>query len=213
MKRKNLLNETQVRKFMKLANINGDLTSNFLTEAQHEPAEKKPMEEAAHDKDEVKEAAHDKDKVEEGYGVDEDLAEGAHEGDDMDLDADDDADLDMPPADDDMGLDDGDIELSEDDALELVDAIVDAIGEKTGLVFKTSKAGDDDLGTDDMAVDDIDLDPGDAELDDDMELMDEDEIVSETLRRVTHRLNAINEREKIVNEAMSRVIARYGRGE
>ena len=32
MKRKNLLNETQVRKFMKLANINEDLTNNFLTE-------------------------------------------------------------------------------------------------------------------------------------------------------------------------------------
>ena len=32
MKRKNLLNETQVRKFMKLANINKDVADNFLTE-------------------------------------------------------------------------------------------------------------------------------------------------------------------------------------
>ena len=42
--------------------------------------------------------------------------------------------------------------------------------------------------------------------------MDEDEIVSETMRRVTHRLNAANEERKIVNEAMRRIQTRYGRG-
>ena len=185
MKRKNLLNENQVRKFMKLANIKEDLTDNFLTE----------------DLDEA-EAINEEDEMEDAEAL------GDMPGDEGPMD---DAPLD------DMGEDMGDemgdepgISLSEPDALALVDAIVDAIGAETGIEFETSMGGDEEAPMDADADLDFDAAPED-DLDADVEVMDEDEIVNETLRRVTHRLNATNERNKIVNEAMRRIQTRFGR--
>ena len=216
MKRKNLLNESQVRKFMKLANIDKSLTSNFLTEAKHadeveegrhakgdqELEERGGMMPPAKRDDEMREGrGMDDDEMREGRGMDEDDMGDMGDMDDMG----------------DMGDEPG-IDLSETDALALVDAIVDAIGAETGIEFNTSMAGGgDDLPMDtDMDADmDADMDMGadddSADLDDDMEVMDEDEVIEETLRRVTYRLNAINDRQKVINEAMRRIQVRYGR--
>ena len=195
MKRKNLLNETQVRKFMKLANINEDLTNNFLTEEKAGKIDRKDVANIIPDAGQLKE----EDEADADEEVLDDLPGDEGPVDDAPLD--------------DVGADDAGpaINLSEPDALALVDAIVDAIGAETGIEFETSMSG----GEEDAAMDaDFDALPADAEgedLDADLEVMDEDEIVSETLRRVTRRLNAVNDRNKIINEAMRRIQVRYGR--
>jgi len=169
---------------MKLANINNDVANNFLTEGAP-----------------IKEEIEDEEVLDDFPAGDEGPVDDAPLDDMGDMD-------DM----DDMGdmADEPGVELSEEDALQLVDAIVDAIGEKTGIEFETSMGGEEEPAMDA----DFDAVPAGDEGDDldaDLEVMDEDEIVNETLRRVTHRLNAANGRNKVINEAMRRIQVRYGR--
>ena len=215
MKRKNLLNESQVRKFMKLANINNDMADNFLAETSAGLADQ------GANKDDTATAAdagpHKNTKVtdaalaSQGPGlVKEEEFEDEEVLDDLPGDE---GPLDDAPMDD-MGDDMGDepgINLSEPDALALVDAIVDAIAAETGIEFETSMGGGEEEAPMDADFDAAPADDEGEDLDADLEVMDEDEIVSETLRRVTSRLNAANEQKKIVNEAMRRIQARYGR--
>ena len=194
MKRKNLLNESQVRKFMKLANIKEDLTDNFLTEAKAGDTDRKDVANIVPDAGQLKEE------------------EGVEDEEILDDLPGDEGPVDDAPMDDmgDMGDEPG-INLSEPDALALVDAIVDAIGAETGIEFETSMGGGEEEAPMDADFDAAPADDEGEDLDADMEIMDEDEIVSETLRRVTRRLNAVNEREKVINEAMRRIQTRYGR--
>ena len=200
MKRKNLLNETQVRKFMKLANINEDLTNNFLTEEKAGKIDRKDVANIIPDAGQLKE--------EDEAGADEEVLDDLP-GDEGPVD-----DAPLDDMGDEMGDDMGDepgINLSEPDALALVDAIVDAIAAETGIEFETSMGGGEEEAPMDADFDAAPADDEGEDLDADLEVMDEDEIVSETLRRVTSRLNAANEQKKIVNEAMRRIQARYGR--
>ena len=77
MSKKNLLNESTIRKFMKLASIE-PLASDFLGRIQESDEEL----EEGRDKEEVDEAKHD-DDLEEGRDKDDDLEEG-RDKDDMD---------------------------------------------------------------------------------------------------------------------------------
>lgn len=188
MKRKNLLNENQVRKFMKLARIRGELTDTFVA-----------------GKGLIRE------------GKDEDAME-EEEGDDMEEEeetalapTDDAPEMDMDMGDDDMDMGGEEISLSREEAVDLVDQIVNDL--TAGLGMGDAEVTDDDMGDDmEMGDDDMDMEMGDddVEIDDDVEMMDEEEIVNETLRRVAARLNGMNERQKIINEAYRRIAVRYG---
>jgi len=199
MKRKNLLNETQVRKFMKLANINKDVANNFLAEGLETQGGNKDRTAVKTDANIVPKGSRWLKEQEDDGGEEvlDDLPGDEAPMGDMD---------DMG----DMG-DEAGISLSDSDALRLVDAIVDAIGTETGIEFETSMGGGEEGG--EVPPEDDFAPPGDEgeDLDADLEVMDEDEIVTETLRRVTYRLNAVNERQKVINEAMRRIQVRYGR--
>ena len=215
MKRKNLLNESQVRKFMKLADINNDMADNFLAETSAGLADQGPNKDKTatsgdpgpHKNSKVTDA----DLASQGPGL---VKEEEFEDEEV---------LDDFPGDegpeDDMAIDDepieagGEVTLSHDDAVNLIQAVVGELAGELGLGAATVTTGDEEAHEEPPA-DDFDAVPAGDEgedLDADMEIMDEDEIVNETLRRVTSRLNASNEHKKIVNEAFRRIQIRYGR--
>tara|TARA_X000001388_G_scaffold46503_1_gene33072 strand:- start:2064 stop:2759 length:696 start_codon:yes stop_codon:yes gene_type:complete len=85
---KKLLSEAQVRKFMGLANLNANVSSNFINEMYKEEKEEDAMEEGMHDKKEEDmhaEGMHD--NKEEGMHKEEMHAEGAHEEAELEVDA------------------------------------------------------------------------------------------------------------------------------
>ena len=220
MKRKNLLNENQVRKFMKLARIRGELTDTFVAskglirEGKDEDAmRERGDEESMEERGGMMPPAKRDDEMREG---DDEMREGddeMREGDDMDEEE----ETALAPTDDapemDMDMDMGgeEISLSREEAVDLVDQIVNDL--TVGLGMGDAEVTDDDMGDDmEMGDDDMDMEMGDddVEIDDDVEMMDEEEIVNETLRRVAARLNGMNERQKIINEAYRRIAIRYG---
>jgi hypothetical protein len=93
---KKLLSEAQVRKFMGLANVDANLSSNFVSEMYHAKKDDEELEEGMHDAkkdDEMEEGMHDAkkdDEMSEGMHdakVDDEMSEGAHEEADMKMDA------------------------------------------------------------------------------------------------------------------------------
>ena len=207
MKRKNLLNESQVRKFMKLANIDNDMANVFLAEGLETQGGNKDKTAVKTDANIVPKGSRwlKEQEDEEGEEVLDDFA-----GDEGPVD---DAALDDVALDDEAVEPGGEVTLTHDDAVNLIQAVVGELAGELGLGAATVTTGDEEA-VEEPAVDDFDAIPADEEgvdLDADLEVMDEDEIVSETLRRVTLRLNSANEEKKIVNEAMRRIQTRYGR--
>ena len=168
MSKKNLLNESTVRQFMKFANIER-LADNFVNETYM--AEEDPVEEGA---------GH---YMEDEHGM-------SDMGDDMDA-----PDMDAPDMDADAAPGD---ELPPEavDALEQaveqgVEAMLAALA-PFGVEGEASVEGGDELHPEPM--DDMDDmgDVGDDEpVADGVEVVDEDEIVNETLKRVSRRLRGM----------------------
>ena len=233
MSKKTLLNESTVRKFMKFANIEG-LAQNFINEMysmeeeeteegmrlEGEHAEGRHAEgrhdegrgdvmEGEHEEAMHAEGAHDEAMHAEGEHEEAMHAEGAHEGDD-------DMDMDMGDA---KGAE---LDMSEDEAMALAQGLVDALTDLTGHEFTASSAGgapDMDMPGDEGPEDaDLDMNMGADDKDDDevlegVHMVDEEEVVSETLRRVTKRIKNMSKRNRMVETVTDRIMARIKNGE
>ena len=227
MSKKTLLNESTVRKFMKFANIEG-LAQNFINETysmeEEETEEGMRLEgehaEGRHDegRGDVMEGEHEEGMRLEGEheeamhaeGVHDEAmhAEGEHEGDDADMD---------------MDAGGAELNMSEDEAMALAQGLVDALTDLTGHEFTASSAGgapDMDMPGDEGPEDaGLDMDMGDDDKGDDedevlegVDMVDEDEVVSETLRRVTKRIKNMSKRNRMVETVTDRIMARIKNG-
>ena len=235
MSKKTLLNESTVRKFMKFANIEG-LAQNFINETysmeeeeteegmrlEGEHAEGRHAEgrhdegrgdvmEGEHEEAMHAEGAHDEAMHAEGEHEEAMHAEGAHEGDD-------DMDMDMGDA---KGAE---LDMSADEAMALAQGLVDALTDLTGHEFTASSAGgapDMDMPGEEGPEDaGLDMDMGDDDKGDDedevlegVHMVDEEEVVSETLRRVTKRIKNMSKRNRMVETVTDRIMARIKNGE
>ena len=235
MSKKTLLNESTVRKFMKFANIEG-LAQNFINETysmeeeeteegmrlEGEHAEGRHAEgrhdegrgdvmEGEHEEAMHAEGAHDEAMHAEGEHEEAMHAEGAHEGDD-------DMDMDMGDA---KGAE---LDMSADEAMALAQGLGDALTDLTGHEVTASSAGgapDMDMPGDEGPEDaDLDMNMGADDKDDDedevlegVHMVDEEEVVSETLRRVTKRIKKMSKRNRMVETVTDRIMARIKNGE
>ena len=207
MARKTLLNEQEIRKFLKLANITtvGDQQiqeMGGIGDATDELDEEAPPEEMAMEPEE-------------------DM--GDEPGEEMELSVDDDPELE----DDDLGSD-LDVTDKEELMADVVRAVADALGiaDRVDVEAGEGEAEDelamdapDDLGAE-MPEPELDVpDEGGDELDlgapeeeepmmETEEELSEDDIVSEVARRVAARLSAQNEKEKLVDTLAERILSR-----
>ena len=178
MSKKNLLSESTIRKFMKFANSDG-LADNFLQEGAY-------MEEGEHD------------------AVDE-MAHPMEEEEDADLDAMDDVADDMDDVADDMDdmadMDaEGGDELPPEAVAALERAVEDAVDSLLASLAPYGVQGDVEVEDDVAAELPGDEGPEDVAVavddEEDLDVIDEEEVVNETLNRVTRRLRAMNESRK-----------------
>ncbi len=194
MSKKNLLSESTIRQFMKYANIGG-LTDGFINEAYGDyRREDDPMEEGHGD-------MHKDEKPMMEAEEEEELEVGVEEA----------------PMDDAPPMDDAEAEIgdtSEASIETLVDALADTITQVTGV--EVSAAGDGE-GMDEPPMDAMD-DMGDMGGDEpvaDVEMVDDEEIVAETLKRVTRRLRGMKrqrtrdvKRDALIENVASRIAKR-----
>ncbi len=217
MSKKTLLNESTVRKFMKFANIGG-LAQNFINETysmeEEEAEEGMRLEgehaEGRHDegRGDVMEGEHEEAMHAEGEHEEAMHAEGEHAGDDAPVD---DVELDAGGA---------ELDMSEDEAMALAQGLVDALTDLTGHEFTASSAGGGDMDMDmgdDAPPADMDMDMGAEEGDDEdvlegVDMVDEEEVVAETLRRVTGRIKGMRKRDRLAETVTNRILARIKNG-
>ena len=171
-----LLKESQIRRFMKLASI-GNLSESFVGNLDEE------------DMDEGMGSAYGRD----AYGRDEMMEEEEMEIEDDEA---------PPPMDDDEGMEAD--EGVESAAMDIISHIADKLSAEYDIDIDVSQdddMGGDDMGDDDMGGDedmdadaDMDADMGDDDMGDeeeileDIDMVEEDELVAEVLKRVTARL-------------------------
>ena len=186
---KKLLSEAQVRKFMGLANLNGNVSSNFINEMYHEDKEEDAMEEGMHDKKEEDmhaEGMHDKkeeDMHEELTTEEEVTTEGAHEEADMEMDAE---------------LDGGEPEEADESEVD-VELDQDEVAEAKAAADKLVDLLNKLMGGAPAEIDDAPAEEPEMEMDAEEELgldettttpeLTEDEIVQEVAKRVAKRIN------------------------
>ena len=177
MSKKNLLSESTIRKFMKFANIEA-LADNFLQEGTYMEAEEDMMQE----EEEMEAPADDME---------------APPVDDMEAPADD-----MEGEEEEMQdmEDEGGEELPPEAVAALERAVEDAVDSLLASLAPYGVQGDvevEDGVEAELPGDEGPEDVADEEpVVDDMEMLDEDAIVNETLDRVTRRLRAMNESAK-----------------
>ena len=171
MSKKNLLSESTIRKFMKFANID-DLADNFLQEGTY-------MEEDEHDAMGEEEGAD--------LGAMDDVA---GDMDDVAGDMDDMVDMDAEGGD----------ELPPEAVAALERAVEEAVDSLLASLAPYGVQGDveveDDVPADlpgDEGPEDVAVAVDDEES---LDVIDEEEVVNETLNRVTRRLRAMNESRK-----------------
>jgi hypothetical protein len=177
--KKQLLNESDIRRMMKFANI-APLTDGFV-ERLNEASETTAPEE-----DDTLEEGEDEKVQEEGmgaYGKVDDLEEVEHEGEPAD---------EMPPADDELPVDDelpaeepgaeGEMTLSDEEA----DVLIDLGKRLAAAQGDEEPMGDLDLG----AEDDLDLEAGGDDEEMPMEEDLDEELVNEVIARVARRLRS-----------------------
>ena len=199
MSKKTLLNEASVRKFMKFAKIDR-YADNFINETYAPMEEEEAMEERMH-------AEGREDKMEEGR--EDKMEEGMHAEEEEG----------MEPMDDDMPADDAPEMGDEGGAMEGtvdLDAFMDAF--ETALEQATGEDVEVDMGDDEMAMDDAAAE--EDEVAGEMEMVDDEEVLEETLRRVTSRLNRMVESKKsaarkarMVESVTDRIMARILKSE
>lgn len=191
-----LLKEATVRRFMKLAKID-TLSDGFVNENWGEKedeykrkdvggVEKKAGDVGGHYKDyEMNEESEEESEL---HATEDELGAEDHEA---DVEGDEVADLEA-----DLGAEEamgGDV--TEEDVVDIVATIADALEDKYGIAVDVEggvDAGPEDAGLEDVAVDDmeaeVDMEVGGDELD--VEMVDDEEVVAEVLKRVTARLRA-----------------------
>ena len=184
---KKLLSEAQVRKFMGLANLDANLSSNFVNEMYHAKVDDEELEEGMHDAkkdDEIDEGMHDAkvdDEMDEGMDdkKEEDMQEAAHEEMDVELD----------------GGEPEEADESEVDVMLDQDEVADAKEAANKLVSLLDKL----MGGAAPAMDDAPAEEPEMEMDAEEELgldettttpeLTEDDIVQEVAKRVAKRIN------------------------
>ena len=187
---KKLLSEAQVRKFMGLANLDADLSSNFLKEMYGEPAKR------------------DEDEMEEGmYKM---KREVVNEEEEMEMDAEADMEMDMDAAPEGGDMEgEADVELDEDEVAAAQAAIskVQAVLDKLMAGSASEPAMDDEPPADEP---EMEMD-AEMEMDDEPEMMEdvnlqlsEDEIVQEVARRVAKRINEAARAQKKADKLLGR---------
>ena len=211
MSKKTLLNESTVRKFMKFANI-GALTENFVSETYSMEVEE--AEEVMRLEGEHAEGRHD-----EGRG---EVMEAEQEEGRIDSLHEEDMEDEPEPATDDMDMDmdagGAELDMSEDEAMALAQGLVDALTDLTGHEFTASSAGAPEADMDidaELPGDEGPMDDAPAEEDEVLEgvdMVDEDEVVSETLRRVTKRIKNMSKRNRMVETVTDRIMTRIKNG-
>jgi len=185
MSKKNLLSESTIRKFMKFANID-DLADNFLQEGTY-------MEEDEHDAMGEEEGA-DLGAMDDVAGDMDDVAgdmdDVAGDMDDVAGDMDDMVDMDAEGGD----------ELPPEAVAALERAVEEAVDSLLASLAPYGVQGDveveDDVPADlpgDEGPEDVAVAVDDEES---LDVIDEEEVVNETLNRVTRRLRAMNESRK-----------------
>jgi hypothetical protein len=182
---KKLLSEAQVRKFMGLANLDANLSSNFLSEMYGHKDDEKKMEEEKHE---------DEKKMEEKMHGDDEKDVMKEEEDEMDMD--------MPDADPEGGEDLGVADGAEDDkqalATKLMQAVADIMGVEVDI--DSEPAGEMDAPEEpEMEMDDEPTMMGEVELE-----LSEDEIVQEVAKRVAKRINEAARAQKKADRLLGR---------
>ena len=195
--KKQLLNEGEIRKFMKFANI-GTLTDGFVGKLNESAAleleermDEEDADEAMREGEDADEDVHaeamradeemDEEEADEGM-----RAEGEHEGDEPELG-------DEPGIDDDEDVE-VDVDMDEvgalEKAIEVLQSVVDAAKGGAGDAMADEPMGDMDDEPMDMPGDEGD--DLDEVLDalEEVETIDEDEVIEEVTRRVAKRLLA-----------------------
>ena len=231
MSKKNLLNESTVRQFMKFANLGG-LSENFINEKYMDEEEHA---EGMHPEGMYAEGEHeDKEQVDEiaplaamagkaALGGLATHAAGKMMGED---------EPEMAPMDDDMPADDMDAMGDEPAGEELppeavsaleraveaaADAMLDALA-PFGVEGEASVEGDEapamDMDMDDEAPA-MDMDDDEGYILDEVDMIDEDEVVNETMTRVMNRLSLMKEakeaeakKDKMIDSVADAIIAR-----
>lgn len=189
MSKKNLLNEATVRKFMKLANIN-PLAEQFVSTHLQEEDEEVELEEGDYmGKDDMED---------EPMGAEDPMGDMGDEDEMIDMD---DEEMDME---DDMGgdaevtLDETDVEALRD-ALAAAQAVMDKLAGGLGGGEEMDDMEDEPM---DMEDDEEMVDPGEPEMEEepamrdmmeeegvDIDLVDEDALVAEVLKKVVNKLS------------------------
>ena len=179
MSDKKLLNESTIRRFMKLANVD-TMTDNFISEmGSAYKKNKKEIEEEAKPEEEV---------VEEEIELTNEEEEDMPEDDMADDDMDDDMEMDAEMGDMDMADDgDADISLTEEEAQLLID-----LGARLEAAMGDAEEDmgdmDDEPMDDEPEMDDEPMDDMGAEDEPEDDAMMQEEIVNEVLKRVTQRI-------------------------
>ena len=228
MSKKTLLNESTVRQFMKFANLGG-LSDNFINENYVEEDVNEEVVEETEQIDEIAPLAAMAGKA--ALGGLATHAAGKMMGED---------EPEMAPMDDDMPADDMDAMSDEPAGEELppeavsaleraveaaADAMLDALA-PFGVEGEASVEGDeapvDDLG-DEPPADDFDAapelpgdeGPEDEEILDEVSVIDEEEVVQETMKRVMKRLSVMKEskeaeekKDKMIDSVADAIVAR-----
>lgn len=209
MARKTLLNEHEVRKFLKLANI--------TTVGEDKIQEMYGDMPAARDVEEEEEEEEGEEGVEIEMGAEEEAPE-------VDLDADVEmgdedvaGDLDVSDREEIMadvvaavakalGIEDRvEVEAGEEEAMADMDMGAEPVGMEPEAALEPEEGGDDSL---DMGPADLDLGAEEEEEEEEEEPMMEDEIVSEVARRVAARLQEESSKAKLADELAERILNR-----
>ena len=180
MSDKNLLNESTIRRFMKLANVD-TMTDNFISEMG---SAYKKHEEPKNQKEGVEEEEVVEEEIELTNEEEEDMPEDDMADDDMGDDMEMDAEMgDMDMADD----GDADISLTEEEAQLLID-----LGARLEAAMGDAEEDmgdmDDEPMDDEPEMDDEPMDDMGAEDEPEDDAMMQEEIVNEVLKRVTQRI-------------------------
>ncbi len=191
-KKKNLLEEGTVRRFMQYANI-GSLSESFIQERYLPEEEEEEMELGAED----------------DMGDMEDMGDMDDMGDMGDMD--------------DMGDMEGEemmSDTSEESVAGLVDAIADAISDYTGVDVSSEQTEDevlDDLPPAEGDEMPMDQEAGEVPQEDDLDGVemddepDEEEIIAETMKRVTRRIRAMQKRERLAETVTNRIMKKIAK--
>jgi hypothetical protein len=202
MSKKNLLNESTVRQFMKYANIQR-LSDNFVNETYgieeaEEPLEEveEPLEESEEPLEEAEEPLEEATAEELEFGAEEHAAE---------LEAGEEEMADLEAGEEEAeALDGGTIDIEQFMAA-FEQALEQVTGEEVAVDTEADLEGEElpgDEGPEDMALGGEE----EEEVLEDMNTIDEDEIVQETVRRVTARLKGMQESDKLAEALTDRIM-------